>query len=1156
MTTIALDSGTEHEIIERLQRQLSEREAKLKKISIENALMNEKLSQLTAENKELTQNLDELDQQHSLAMEEVLKSKKIQTEKISAMEKDLEKLQKTEKMVKDLEEKLKSVTKSHTDLEENYKKVEKSYLSALESEKRLKDELEVFKNELESLVLENVELKAAIETKETSTRGELDNILVENKKCMEELKKISHENSELQAKVARFEEELAKNASKTAETDQNANLLERIKNLEDEITAICIENSKYKDDFELANQEKDEMFAELCERKKALDEFTIKFEHDMLDVKDKVKFMEDLEEENEKLKKKLRDLESGDVPKSAENISFAEMKELIKTHFSFDSNLVSEKDYFDDFLESTKDVTSKLKATERQLMDSVHELNVLKEAYAALENEKEILKTDLLNYEVECSELVKNNDILVMEVETLKTGKLETIPEQNEDIEILEQQLVDCNNEAKSKLDEFEVEKTNMLERIDGLSHNLMEMECKKRDLEMYIEGLENEKSNLLFEINELKADKGVSNTDDDAEEQISELEDQIHNMKRDNSELLKKIQTLEGALLESEHTFGTLQASLEEQKSEKSKYETEIAELNHRISTLQAELKESVQLGIETRLQLETEVSELQEKLKKSEENHSATQKNQQHEQDLVAETKINALETQISDLDACNGQLQAQITALNETIAATVHEKNELMHKLQEKTQENANFQGEIVRITQLHEVAAANCESLTQKLASLEADLKAAANKDAEKTNDQMHFLREKADILTANLLTEQNNQKLLQNEKIQLIEKNQNLTKDLERLREHLLEVEDGHTQEVMQLQKMIDEQKQRLADMEGQVKQSSTAYTSANIRANQQVEVLQNQYKLLVQQRDEISAKLSAAEDREEKHQAALTNLQCVLEQFQRDKQTDIDAACYKLRKDIEKGKEEENHLREEIDTLLNQLADAKQGLAAASRLSDQLETSNQTISKLKSELSRFQDKYLEIETKMQQSEQNQADKVEKQLVKNMLIGYIVAPNGTDKQQILKLLSAILDLNQEELAKVGLLKPSGWLGGLLASPGQQNTYNRESLSQAFVKFLETESSPRAPSAELLSLHKDTPTPVKAPPTPVSGTHSRSSSIGSAVGTTTMQTPTTTPHKPDRPTVAVQPILLNEGILQPTFVPQRNSSAILKDILNDS
>lgn len=39
--------------------------------------------------------------------------------------------------------------------------------------------------------------------------------------------------------------------------------------------------------------------------------------------------------------------------------------------------------------------------------------------------------------------------------------------------------------------------------------------------------------------------------------------------------------------------------------------------------------------------------------------------------------------------------------------------------------------------------------------------------------------------------------------------------------------------------------------------------------------------------ILQQQRDDIAAKLSLAEDRESKNQAALINLQCALEQFQR-----------------------------------------------------------------------------------------------------------------------------------------------------------------------------------------------------------------------------------------------------------------------------
>lgn len=41
--------------------------------------------------------------------------------------------------------------------------------------------------------------------------------------------------------------------------------------------------------------------------------------------------------------------------------------------------------------------------------------------------------------------------------------------------------------------------------------------------------------------------------------------------------------------------------------------------------------------------------------------------------------------------------------------------------------------------------------------------------------------------------------------------------------------------------------------------------------------------------LLLQQRDELLAKLGQYEDRELKQQAALTNLQCALEQFQNGK---------------------------------------------------------------------------------------------------------------------------------------------------------------------------------------------------------------------------------------------------------------------------
>lgn len=77
-----------------------------------------------------------------------------------------------------------------------------------------------------------------------------------------------------------------------------------------------------------------------------------------------------------------------------------------------------------------------------------------------------------------------------------------------------------------------------------------------------------------------------------------------------------------------------------------------------------------------------------------------------------------------------------------------------------------------------------------------------------------------------------------------------------------------------------------------------------------------------------------------------------------------------------------------------------------------------------------------QDKLHSAEAKLQETESNQADRVDKSLLKNLLIGYIMAPNN-DKQQILKLISSVLDFNQQESDKVGLNRTNqGWLNSIL------------------------------------------------------------------------------------------------------------------------
>lgn len=84
-----------------------------------------------------------------------------------------------------------------------------------------------------------------------------------------------------------------------------------------------------------------------------------------------------------------------------------------------------------------------------------------------------------------------------------------------------------------------------------------------------------------------------------------------------------------------------------------------------------------------------------------------------------------------------------------------------------------------------------------------------------------------------------------------------------------------------------------------------------------------------------------------------------------------------------------------------------------------------------------------QDKLHSAEEKLHETESNQADRVDKSLLKNLLIGYIMAPNN-DKQQILKLISSVLDFNQPESDKVGLNRThTGWLQSILHGNNSPN-----------------------------------------------------------------------------------------------------------------
>ena len=108
------------------------------------------------------------------------------------------------------------------------------------------------------------------------------------------------------------------------------------------------------------------------------------------------------------------------------------------------------------------------------------------------------------------------------------------------------------------------------------------------------------------------------------------------------------------------------------------------------------------------------------------------------------------------------------------------------------------------------------------------------------------------------------------------------------------------------------------------------------------------------------------------------------------------------------------------------------------------------------------------------------------------MVKNLVVGYVVA-DVSKKPEILKIVATVLDFNEDERSKTGLgkgMSAQGWLqswfgSSAIAASGHSTSEHRRTtsgevhavtgldlgLAQAFVKFLETESKPKAPPLQV-------------------------------------------------------------------------------------
>lgn len=296
----------------------------------------------------------------------------------------------------------------------------------------------------------------------------------------------------------------------------------------------------------------------------------------------------------------------------------------------------------------------------------------------------------------------------------------------------------------------------------------------------------------------------------------------------------------------------------------------------------------------------------------------------------------------------------------------------------------------------------------------------------------------------------------------------------LNKELERLRTHLIQMEESYTQEALQAESREESLRTRLMKLEEWARVSESAAHNATEQAHQQVGSLAQQLALAQSEQSALAEELRHSK-------ASLANLQSVLDHFQTEKDREIQLlrSSYESRLSMESEKSQQ--LVALVTQKQEQLEGSRDALEAAERLSQQLDRREEMIAALKQQIADKEAEAEGIRQEVYHVRSTTEGKVDKQIMKSLVLGYFSSPQG-QRPEVVRLLARVLDFSREEMDKAGIsLGPQdgrvhiGWISGFFrksigpslpsGTAAITRPLHQQSFSALFVKFLQEESEPQ-------------------------------------------------------------------------------------------
>ncbi|NXC99581.1 TRIPB protein, partial [Certhia familiaris] len=774
---------------------------------------------------------------------------------------------------------------------------------------------------------------------------------------------------------------------------------------------------------------------------------------------------------------------------------------------------------------------SQLKTEYRNIMDMVAAKEAalvrLQEENRRLSNRSENSSQDMSRETIQnLSRIIREKDI---EIDAL-SQKCQTL------LTVLQTSSTGADNGAGGvNSNQFE----ELLQERDKLKQQVKKMEEWKQQVITTVQNMQHESAHLQEELHKLQTQISVES------DSTSRLQVDYNGLIQSYEQNEKKLKSFSQELAQVQHSIGQLyntkdlllskldlvtpsvatastvsqlsgvQYSPPEALSEECKlFQNELEQLKKKleekdstIRTLQ-ENNQRLSDSVATASEIERKSQEgTESEMRQIKEKHDVLQKSLR-EKDILIKSKSDQLlsvSENLSNKENENELLKQAVTNLKERnlilemdIRKLKEENENIVARCREKETEFRALQETNMQFSMMLKEKEFESHSMKEKALAFEKLLK---DKEQGKTGElnqllnEVKSMQEKAvtfqqerDQVMVALKQKQMESSALQSEVQHLHEKEQRLNQELERLRNHLLEMEDSYTREALAAEDREVKLRKKVLILEEKLASSSTAVENASHQASLQVESLQEQLNLVTKQRDETMLQLTISQDQVKQYALSLANLQMVLEQFQQEEKAMYSAELERHKKQSAEWKKKAENLEEKVVSLQVSLEEANTALDAASRLTEQLDVKEEQIEELKKEGEIRREMLEDVQNKLMNLMNSTEGKVDKLLMRNLFVGHFHTPKNK-RLEVLRLMGSILGLKKEELDQLlseeqrGVTRwVTGWLGGGAGSksvpstplrPTHQNIFN-SSFSELFVKFLETESCPSLPPPKL-SVH---------------------------------------------------------------------------------